>query len=182
MLAQQDYTPSPLALATLRQRVKTDLGRCPCRGTQQRILSAVNEIIANILRHSWPEASDIQVDFIDHDGLGYCVVRDDGAPFKEFKAKWAGAEMRGQSGQSEKGEKGEAFLRPHLGLPMIRTLWPQAFYIPRSEAFPYNSFILPLTEKGGASLPSFFHPQQDDWAGLIAPLFKRNGPGKEYRL
>lgn len=161
MLAQRDYTPPIRSLATLRREVDTVLRCCPCSGTRQRVLLAVNEIIANVLRHAAPAATDIHVDFIDYDGKCYCIVRDDGGVFHDFNFKW----------QQAWEAKNDIFALSGVGLNLIRRLWPEAFYIPRTDLSEYNNFVLPLTETGVSALPHYFQPHKSgSFASLVIPL------------
>ena len=172
MLAQRDlglYTPPERVLATLRREIQGVLSRCPCPATRQRVLLAVNEVVANVLRHAVPQATDIEVDFVDHDGMCYCVVRDDGGAFKDFQAKWQHAAMTIPRG---------GLVSCRLGLCLVCRLWPEAFYVPRTDAYPLNSFILPLTPTGMSRLPPFFRSKLDiDWYRIVSPLAVRSGKG-----
>lgn len=116
-----------------------------------RLLLALHEIIANIIRHSRPTASHVEIYFARDDGRTYCIVRDDGAAFEAFDAVW-------QHCQSQE-KNTPFFLSPCIGLRLVRHLWPEAFY--KTDDNGYNYFILPLTRNPMYKLPALFHLADD---------------------
>ncbi len=164
MLAQRHYTPSKGCLTTIRRDAQEFLKDCPCNGTQQRVLLAVNEIVTNILRHTTPAARDIRVEFVKRDGNCFATICDNGGSFTDFGTQWRQAAVKDAS---------QLFIRSHVGLAMIRRLWPEAFYEPRKGHSDYNRFVLPLTAKGMRVLPRYFHPPgKMKWAEVMRPLMR----------
>jgi hypothetical protein len=141
-------TGSRTRLKDLRNQVDSYLEPMVSSHLKARLLLAVHEIIANTMRHSETTATHILVDITSIDGIDCCVVRDNGNAFSEFGTVW-------QTCQQHQSQP--LFLNYYLGLSMVCSLWPQARYYVADESS-FNSFILPLDDRGVATLPNYFKP------------------------
>ena len=113
-------------------------------GGRNRLVLVVNEVVANILRHASPVATEIRIDFAEQNGAPCCIVRDNGGSFARFSAVWEGLGVKPQ------------FQGPCIGLGLVKNFFPDARYRPKNARRKYNEFILPLTGLSGRDLPAFF--------------------------
>lgn len=111
-------------------------------GTRQRILLCAHEVISNLVRHSQPRPSTIQIDLRMDQDHPVCVLRDDGGRFTNFDAVWTRAQQTDLT-----------FDDPGLGLRMVRQLCPLARYHTQNG---WNEFVLPMTTDMDMLTPLFF--------------------------
>jgi anti-sigma regulatory factor (Ser/Thr protein kinase) len=124
-----------VVLAACRKALQQHPGLSRDQGLRERLVLAVNEIAANILRHSRPPATVMRIDFVTDKTGEYCVIADDGGSFGPFEAYW----------QRVKHDPALRMIDgPHIGLGIIRSLWPDASYHAKMRQDPWNRFMLPL--------------------------------------
>jgi anti-sigma regulatory factor (Ser/Thr protein kinase) len=118
-------------------------------GDRNGLVLVVNEIVANILRHSNPTASEIRVDFEHYDGKPFCVIRDNGGSFARFSSVWQGLGAKPFFGGT------------CIGLGLVKAFFPDANYAPKNAKKKYNEFRLPLDGVSRDDLPSFFQTERE---------------------
>ncbi len=131
-------------LSDFRREVLDALEGGPHHGSRNRLALAVNEVVANVLRHSRPSATEIRIDFTALDGAPCCILRDNGGSFAQFSTIWRGLAAKPRFGGA------------CVGLGLVKSLFPKARYRPKNARRKFNEFILPLTGLAGDDLPDFF--------------------------
>ncbi len=112
-------------------------------GGSERLILAVNEIVANIMRYADPAATMIAVSITQE----CCIIKDNGSAFSDFSAIW----------QQVKNYSGKMIDHPYLGLSIVQHLYPEAFYLPRSGNEACNQFVLPFIARHKDLPPFVFH-------------------------
>lgn len=137
-------------LSDFRREVLDTLEEELSRGCRNRLVLVVNEIVANILRHSQPVASEIRIDFTARDDRPCCVIRDNGGSFARFKSVWEGLGAKPFFGGS------------CIGLSLVKSFFPEARYKPKNARQKFNEFILPLDRDDPRDLPAFFGKDKEE--------------------
>lgn len=140
MQVVEEKAPCPPGFAFRAADVRQELGPFLRRHvTPELVLKlelSIHEIVTNLKRHSEAAASALLVDFVTYDGRLYCRIRDDGVPFHNFEHYW----QRANRAQTA----GPLWQEEHLGLKILRLLWPGTMYRARGHGEYWNAFLLQL--------------------------------------
>ncbi len=134
-------------MADFRRDVAGALAGRVDNGQRARVLTAVNEIVANLLRHARPVPTEIKVNFEHRDGVPCCVIRDNGGSFAEFNMVWDMIRTR---------DKAPLFTADCVGLSMVQRCFPAATYKTKNGRSKHNMFVLPLVGMTNHDMPHFF--------------------------
>jgi len=105
---------------------------------RQNAVTAVSEIVTNVIKHADPPAKSVTVEFQVNKAGEYIVIRDNGGEFKNY-AQFCGRETVEQDGAN--------FLESGMGLAITRQLFPDQYYVAAAASTSgLNEFWLALRQ------------------------------------